>query len=156
MNAIKLEQAVRPSAVSGRTEQMVTFFVADQIFGLSAHKVRDVLRAQPLTRVPLAAAEIAGAINLRGHIVTAIDVRARLGAPAAADGASHMCVVVERGGEQFCLIVDAVGDVLSVDATEIEPIPSFLPPAWAQVSCGIYRMQEKLLLLLDVDQLLTY
>ncbi|TAL00929.1 MAG: chemotaxis protein CheW [Rhodospirillaceae bacterium] len=135
---------------------MVTFFVADQIFGLSAYKVRDVLRAQPLTRVPLAAAEIAGAINLRGHIVTAIDVRARLGAPAAPADASHMCVVVERSGEQFCLVVDAVGDVITVDSVDIEPTPSFLPTAWAQVSGGIYRMQERLLLLLDVEQLLSY
>src|SRR5438128_5510837 len=110
MNAVKQEQPAR-AFVSGRTEQMVTFFVADQIFGLSAYTVRDVLRAQPLTRVPLAAAEVAGAINLRGHIVTAIDVRARLGVAAAAADAPHMCVVVERGGEQFCLVVDGVGDV---------------------------------------------
>jgi purine-binding chemotaxis protein CheW len=154
MNAI--DSSVKSAFASNGAEQLVTFIVSDQMFGLTALKVRDVLRQQPLTRIPLAKAEIGGAMNLRGHIVTAIDVRARLGAPPAPANASKMSVVVESGGEQFCLVVDAVGDVISVNAGEIEPNPASLSAAWAEVSRGVYRMKDRLLLLLDVEQLLNY
>jgi len=137
-------------------EQLVTFTVDGQVFGIPALSVRDVLRQQPLTSVPLARPEIAGAINLRGHIVTAIDLRARLGAPARDIGAKSMCVVVESTGESFCLIVDAVGDVISVRDSEIEPNPGSLPAIWAQIARGVYRASDRLLLLLDVDQMLAF
>ena len=140
---------------SGSSEQLVTFKVDGQIFGISALRVRDVLRQQPLTKVPLASPEIEGAINLRGHIVTAISVRARLGAPPRAEGAPMMCVVVDGGGESFCLIVDSVGDVISVKSSDVEPNPGALQAAWAQMARGVYRAPDHLLLLLDVDQLLA-
>ncbi|MGE3334660.1 MAG: chemotaxis protein CheW [Rhodospirillaceae bacterium] len=138
------------------SEQLVTFSVDGQNFGISALKVRDVLRRQPVTRVPLARAEIAGAINLRGHIVSAIDLRARLGMAARTAGCPAMCVVVEHGAESVCLVVDSVGDVLSVDASDVEPNPASLPSTWAQAARGVYRARDHLLLLLDVDQLLTF
>ena len=142
--------------VSGESEQLVTFNVDGQIFGIPAFKVRDVLRQQPLTKVPLARPEIAGAINLRGHIVTAINVRARLGAQAISADLQSMCVVVESGGDSFCLIVDSVGDVISIKTSEIEPNPGSLQASWAQMSRGVYRTNDHLLLLLDIDQLLAF
>lgn len=142
--------------VSSDTEQLVTFNVDGQIFGIPAFKVRDVLRQQPLTKVPLARPEIAGAINLRGHIVTAINVRARLGAKPLAADLQSMCVVVESGGDSFCLIVDSVGDVISIKTSEIEPNPGSLQASWAQMSRGIFRAENSLLLLLDIDQLLAF
>ena len=137
------------------SEQLVTFVVHGQHIGIPALKVRDVLRRQPLTKVPLARAEIAGAINLRGHIVTAIDVRARLGTPPRDAGESEMCVVVEALGEWFCLIVDSVGDVLTISSAEVEPNPASLPAAWAPMSRGIYRAKSHLLLLMNIEQLLA-
>lgn len=154
MNAVTPIHAPRAAAASKSTEQLVTFVVADQHFGIPALRVRDVLREQPLTRVPLAKPEIAGVMNLRGHIVPAISVRARLGAPAD-PAAGSMCVVVERGPDAFCLVVDSVGDVISVKSSEIGSNPSSLQAAWAQISRGLLRMEDKLLLLLDVDQLLN-
>jgi len=148
-------QATNYRAAAGGSDQMVTFTVDGQHFGISALKVRDVLRHQPLTKIPLARPEIAGAINLRGHIVTAIDMRARLGAPPRAKGEGSMCVVVEGAGEWFCLIVDAVGDVVTIPSSEVEPTPTSLPPSWAALSRGIHRAPSHLLLLLDIEQLLN-
>lgn len=155
MNTLASITSAHPSVSMESTEQLVTFVVADQHFGIPALKVRDVLREQRLTQVPLAKPEIAGVMNLRGHIVPAINVRARLGSPAEPTS-SKMCVVVERGGDVFCLVVDAVGDVISVKANEIEPNPGSLQASWGQMSRGLLRMGDKLLLLLDVDQLLNY
>lgn len=146
--------AVRSTAHTGGTEQLVTFGVGGQIFGLSALRVRDVLRQQPLTPIPLAKPEIAGAINLRGHIVPAIDMRARLWKDGAGTSERKMCVVVEKDGEPYCLIVDSVGDVLTVELANIESAPSSLPPEWAGVTRGLYRMGERLLLLIDEEALL--
>jgi purine-binding chemotaxis protein CheW len=156
MNALTPVGNVRPPTVPDAARQLVTFLVNEQIFGLNALRVRDVLREQPLTRIPLAKPEIAGLINLRGHIVTAIDVRSRLGVPAASPGDAKMCVVVEKGVDAFCLMVDGVGDVISVKESDIEPNPASLPPTWSQFSRGLFRMENKLLLLLDVDQLLSF
>lgn len=146
----------RTSAASYSEEQLVTFKVDGQTFGIPALRVRDVLRFQPLTRVPLAPPQIAGTINLRGHIVTAINVRVRLGSSPASGDKQGMCVVVESRGESYCLIVDSVGDVISIKDTDIEPNPGSLSQEWAVVSRGIYRSDEGLTLLLDVDQMLTW
>src|ERR1700759_369485 len=97
--------------------EFVTMSVADTEFGVSVMRVRDVLDTPVIYRVPLAPPEIFGSINLRGRIVTAVDLRVRLGLPKQADGARCMCVIVERpGGEQYALLVDEVGDVLSLPA----------------------------------------
>lgn len=136
-------------------QQLVTFMVDGQTFGVSALKVRDVLRRQPLTRVPLAPPEIAGAINLRGHIVTAIDMRSRLGAKLRERDETTMCVVIEGTHEWFCLIVDAVGDVITIADAAIEPTPASVPDVWAKMMRGVHRMPNHLLLLLDIDQLLS-
>jgi len=143
-------------AVSSDGEQLVTFAIQNQLFGIPALRVRDVLRRQPLTRIPLARPEVAGAINLRGHIVTAIDIRARLGAPQREPDAPVMCVVVESGVESFCLLVDSVGDVISTRASEVEPIPGSLQASWIHLVRGVYRSNDRLLLILDVDQLLAF
>ena len=155
---MKMDTGVKRQKVGASVdgEQLVTFTVDGQSFGIPALRVRDVLRRQPLTRVPLARPEIAGTINLRGHIVTAINVRARLGSPPRPADVPEMCVVVECSGESYCLIVDSVGDVIAVKAAEVEPNPGSLQPSWAQIARGVYRANDRLMLLLDVDQLLVF
>lgn len=152
---VRLDDRVERDAISSG-EQFVTFLIEDQMFGVPALAVRDVLRQQQLTKVPLARPEIAGAINLRGHIVTAIDVRARLGSSARPSGAGFMCVVVEADGESYCLLVDAVGDVISVQASEIESSPGSLQASWINVVRGVTRTGGQLVLILDVRQLLEF
>src|SRR4051812_10665462 len=137
------------------TCDFVTFKVKDQQFGLKAIEVRDVLRSPRITHIPLAPPEISGLINLRGHIVTAIDVRRRLGLPDRNAQARTMSIVVERNGEQFCLITDGVGDVLAIDQTGIEPIPASVDAEWRAVASGIHKLKDSLVVLVDLQRLLA-
>jgi purine-binding chemotaxis protein CheW len=134
-------------------EELVSFEVAGQAFGIAARQVQDVLRAQPLTRIPLARPEVAGALNLRGHIVTAINMRVRLGLPAAPAGSKNMCVVVTHENELYSLIVDAVGEVLSPSPDAYESNPASLDSGWREMSQGIFRLDEMLLVVLDIAKL---
>lgn len=132
----------------------VTMTVADQFFGIPVLSVQDVLGPQRITRIPLSPPEVAGALNLRGRIVTAIDVRRRLGLPARAAGLPSMSIVVDQVGELYSLTVDSVGEVLSLPADSFERNPPTLDPGWRDVSSGIYRLDGKLMVVLDVGRLL--
>ncbi len=135
--------------------QFVTLMLGDQLCGISVLAVRDVLGEQAITRVPLAPLEVAGSLNLRGRIVTAIDLRIRLGLPPAAAGTPRMSVVAEEAGELYALLVDQVAEVMSLRAGDLEQNPPTLPSPWAEYSGGIYRLEGKLLVVLDVERLLA-
>jgi purine-binding chemotaxis protein CheW len=132
----------------------VTIRMGAQDFGVPVMQVRDVLRRQHLTPVPLAARAIAGLLNLRGRIVTAIDVRRRLGLPPLAADAETANVVVEHDGELYALVVDSVGDVLPVDERQTEAVPSVLDPQWREVAAAVYPTETGLIVLLDIARLL--
>ena len=131
-----------------------TFTVAGQMFGLPISRVQDVFKPSRITRVPLAGAEIAGVLNLRGRIVTAIDMRRRLEANRREDGASVMAIGIEARGESFGLLVDAVGEVLKLADVEREPNPINLGGKLVALSDGVYRLEGQLLVVLDVDRVL--
>jgi purine-binding chemotaxis protein CheW len=138
-----------------RTEDVfVTLSVADQLCGIPVLAVRDVLGPQIITRIPLAPPEVAGSLNLRGRIVTAIDLRRRLRLPPPAPGALQMSVVAEQGGELYALLVDQVSEVLSLPSQQFERNPPTLSAEWGRYSTGIYRLQGRLLAVLDVGRLL--
>ncbi len=141
---------------SGRTEEFVTMTIDEQLFGIPVLMVQDVLRSQQLRRVPLAPPEVAGALNLRGRIVTAIDVRKRLQLPERSDDSLGMSIVVDHDGELYSLIVDSVGEVLTLPADLFEPTPATLNSVWKTISKGVYRLEDKLLLVVDVDRLLDF
>jgi purine-binding chemotaxis protein CheW len=129
--------------------------LADQLCGVAVAAVRDVLGPQPLARIPLAPAEVAGSLNLRGRIVTAIDLRRRLGLPPSPQGPEKaMSIVVEHGAELYSLLSDEVGEVISLPETGYEPNPPTLDPLWREVSLGVQRLGERLLILLDIPVLL--
>lgn len=134
--------------------EYVTVVIDGQQFGVPVLLVQDVLREQPLTHIPLAPAEIAGSLNLRGRVVTAIDLRTRLGLEKRADGSPSMNVVVEQGGELYSLIVDAVGDVLALTDETFEPSPATLDPVWQELTDGLHRLDSDLMLILDIQQVL--
>ncbi len=143
-----------PAAVAEvASREFVTMFIAGQMFGIPVLQVQDVLGPQKITRVPLAPPEVAGSLNLRGRIVTAIDVRVRLGLPPR-DGGKDMSIVADHGGEFYSLIVDQVGEVMSLPAADYEKNPSTLDERWREVSDGIYRLKDSLLIILDVQRLL--
>jgi purine-binding chemotaxis protein CheW len=133
----------------------VTLTLADQLCGVPVMGVRDVLGAHPITRIPLAPPEIAGSLNLRGRIVTAIDLRRRLGLPPAPQNAERMSVVAELGGELYALLVDHVGEVVSPPSSAFERNPPTLNETWAAFSLGIYRLEGQLMVVLDVSRLLS-
>lgn len=146
----------RPAAVgSGEHRDYVTMSIADQMFGIPVLKVQDVLGTQAITRVPLAPPEVAGSLNLRGRIVTAIDVRPRLGMPKRDEGKNPMSVVVEHDGELYSLLVDSVGEVLSLDTRDYQRNPPTLNPRLREFSDGIYRLNGSLLVVLSVASLLN-
>jgi purine-binding chemotaxis protein CheW len=136
-------------------EVFLTLTVAGQGCAVPVLAVRDVLGPQAITRIPLAPPEIAGSLNLRGRIVTAVDLRLRLGLPPRAPDAAPMSVVVEQAGELYSLQVDEVGEVLPLPAAEFEPNPPTLEPLWRDVSRGVQRLEEQLLVVLDVDRVLA-
>ncbi|MBO6678263.1 MAG: chemotaxis protein CheW [Parvibaculum sp.] len=136
------------------TDDYVTMTVGGQTFGVPVLNVRDVLSPQCITRIPLAPAEIAGSLNLRGRIVTAIDMRRRLNLPSDGFAERAMAVVVEHDDEPFSLLVDEVGEVLSLPAHRREAVPATLDAQWREVSQGIYRLDEGLLLVLSVASVL--
>jgi purine-binding chemotaxis protein CheW len=135
---------------------LVTLTIAGQLCGIPVDSVRDILGEQSITRIPLAPPEIAGSLNLRGRIVTAIDLRRRLGLAPAPAGQQRMSVVVEQGGELYALLIDHASEVMSLGVNTFERNPSTLPPAWAQFSTGIYRLDRRLLVVLDVSRLLNF
>jgi purine-binding chemotaxis protein CheW len=136
------------------SEDFVTLTVANQLCGIPVLTVRDILGVQQVTRVPLSPPEVAGSLNLRGRIVTAIDLRRRLGLPPAAEGTKPMSVVVEAAGEFYSLLVDQVGEVLALDGEAREANPPTLDHRWRSVSLGVYRLQGQLMVVLDVDRVL--
>lgn len=140
---------------TGKTdsEEYVTALIDGQLFGIPVLSVQDVLGPQALANIPLAPPEVAGSLNLRGRIVTAIDLRKRLGMEPA-DREKSMSIVVDHHGELYSLLIDEVGEVLSVPMQNYERNPATLDPRWRDVSQGIFRLDGRLLVILQVQRLL--
>ena len=137
--------------------EFLTFMIADQRFGIPILQVQDVLGRQNVTKIPLAPAEVAGSLNLRGRIVTAINVKKRLGIEEDPDQDDHymdMSVVVEHEQELYSLVIDSVSDVMRFTKDEIEPTPPTLDPVWRDISDGIFRLDKELLIILNIEKLI--
>ena len=135
-------------------KEYVTAMIGGQLFGLPILRVQDVFIPERLTRVPLSPPEVAGVLNLRGRIVTLIDMRRALGLEARKDAGQPMAIGVERAGESYGLLIDGVGEVLTLDDAAREPNPVNLDPRLARVSAGIHRLEGQLLMVVDVDRVL--
>jgi len=129
--------------------QYVTVRIGPQLFGLAIDMVHEVFVPDAITRVPLAWREIEGVLNLRGRIVTMINMRMLLGLPPA--DATCMAVGIEHHGESFGLIIDEVGEVLVLDPARRESSPANLDAQWSDLVTGVYRLSGDLMLVLDVD-----
>ena len=132
-----------------------TFSVGDRYVGIPVDRVQEVLLAQPITPVPLAHDHISGLLNLRGQIVTAIDLRARMGLPAREAGAPGANVIVTTDGGPLALLVDRLGDVVPVDDAIFEPPPDTLDADLARSIKGAFKLDDALLLDLDLDEALN-
>jgi len=151
----------RAAAAPAGETAILTLTVAGQLCGVPVMGVRDILGTQAITPIPLAPPEVAGGLNLRGRIVTAVDLRRRLGLPPREAGAPPpMSVVVEGGGELYALLADGVGDVLALPEAGLAPNPPTLDPLWREVCAGVHQDLSggegtgRLLIMLDVERVL--
>ena len=139
---------------AGLTTEYVTVTIGDHLFGLPIFRVQDVFVPARVTRVPLAPPEVAGILNLRGRVVTAIDMRSRLDLGARAPGTQVMAIGIELKGEFYGLLVDSVGEVLQLRNAACEANPANLDAGLSRVAAGIYRLEGQLMVVLDVDRVL--
>ncbi len=133
-------------------QQFCTFLVEGLLFGVEVEKVQEVIRHQAITRVPLAAELIGGLINLRGQIVTAVNLRHRLGISDSPKGLLPMNVVVRTSEGAVSLLVDEINDVVEVEQSAFEPPPETLDVAGRELIRGVYKLKDRLLLVLDTDR----
>lgn len=146
--------AERGEIVSEQFTEYVTVIVGEQLFGLPIARVQDVFVPERLTRVPLSPPEVAGVLNLRGRIVTAVDMRCRLDLDSRKEGQPVMAIGIDLRGESYGLLVDAVGEVMKFPDTACEAKPANLDARWARVASGVIRLEGQLLVVLDVDRVL--
>ena len=134
--------------------QFCTFHLADLYLGIEVLNVQEVIRSQAMTRVPLAPRAVRGLINLRGQIVTAVDLRERLDLPALPEGREAMNVVVRTDEGAVSLLVDEIGDVLDTEAAQYEDAPVTLTPKARELIRGVYKLPQRLLVILDTEKVL--
>lgn len=151
MSFISSASASQSSASTA--QEFLTFTLDGQLLGVPVLQVQDVLTRQKVTRVPLAAPEIEGSLNLRGRIVTAINLRKRLRIEGE-QPIKTMSIVVEHRNDLYSLTVDSVGDVLGLCASLSQVPPATLEPVWRQHAGEIYRLEDKLLVILDINAML--
>jgi purine-binding chemotaxis protein CheW len=135
--------------------QYVSFTVNGQLLGIPVNSVQEVLNPQSITPVPKAPREIAGLLNLRGQIVTAVNLRRRLGLDDLPSDRASMNVVVRHHAESFSLLVDEVGEVINVDSESLQAAPQTLDSLWKSVTTGVFRLEQQLFVILDVGTILT-
>ena len=148
-------QDATPSHILTATQKdFLTIHIDGQMFGIPILQVQDVLGEIKVTRIPLAPPQVSGSLNLRGRIVTAIDVRKCLGLTPLDNLDKRMSVVVMHDDELYSLIIDKVGDVLTLQDKEFEQNPATLDITWKSISLGVYRLDGQILVILDVPKLL--
>jgi len=136
--------------------EFVTAWIAGQLFGIQIARVHDVFEAERITHVPLSPPEISGVLNLRGRVVTALDMRKRLGLPPREGSKKQMAIGIDHEGEAYGLLVDSMGEVLKLASDALDAVPINLQKDWAEISAGIYRLEDRLMIVLDVDRILDF
>lgn len=140
---------------AGRGLQFVTIRLSGQLFGLPIDRVQDVFMPDNFTFVPLARTQIAGVLNLRGRILTAIDLSRVLDVSAVNEtNAERPAVSVIHANESYGLLTDTIGEVVTLSEDDAQSNPVNLDPEWARVSVSTYRLENELLVILDVDTLI--
>ena len=136
----------------GGAAQVCTFLLDTLLLGIDVMRVQEVIRYQEMTRVPLASAAVGGLINLRGQIVTAIDLRWQLGLPPRPAGQLPMNVVVRTGEGAASLLVDEIDDIVDVSRGQFEEPPANVSPRTREFVRGVYKLEHRLLLLVDAER----
>jgi purine-binding chemotaxis protein CheW len=145
----------RVPGAAGQAGKYLTLFLGHEEYGLEVMKVHEIIRMLPITRVPRAPSFIRGVVNLRGRIVPVIELRARLGMESVPEVRETCIVVVQSGELTMGIIVDQVRDVLDIQANEIHDVPDFGVSVDTAYLCGLARREQRVVLLLEVDRVLT-
>ncbi|NDV50831.1 chemotaxis protein CheW [Salipiger sp. PrR003] len=138
------------------TRSHLLFEVAGNMVALPVRNIKDVLFEARVTKVPLASKEVYGVLNLRGRIVTAISSRAILNLPTREPGDDFTAIVVDHHGEDYAIIVDTVIETIALAESEREETPRTLDPHWRRISSAIYKTKDRLLPVLDLDEMLSF
>ncbi|MEK0445261.1 MAG: hypothetical protein RLZZ399_582 [Verrucomicrobiota bacterium] len=134
------------------TRQICTFLLGENLFGLDVNCVLEVIRTQPVTKVPLAPEAVYGLINLRGQIVTAIDLRRRLDlAVPAEDHPLKMSIIIKTPDGPLCFPIDDVGDVIEVSQDLLEPAPDTMTSNARKMIDSVCKLSSQLLVILRSD-----
>lgn len=134
-------------------EQFLQVRIGEQLFGIPVVRVRDVLKPQKITKIPLAGPEIIGLMNLRGRIVAVIDMRKRLKIESKQESFKKMFVVVESENEFYGLQIDEVGDTKTMPISSFESNPENMISSWKSISRGLFKLDNELMLVLDVGNI---
>lgn len=132
--------------------RLVTFTLDNHLYGVDVDAVQEVLRSQPRTRIPLAPRSLAGLINLRGQVLSAVDMRAQLDLPERSSDVEPMVVVIRVSGEPVAMLVDTIGSVVDVESDQFELPPDTLSGPSRDLILGAYKLTDHLLLALDVER----
>ena len=136
--------------------QYCTFHLGDDFFGIEVARVQEILRYQEMTEVPLSAPVIRGLINLRGQIMTAVDLRERIGLAPREGDKRPINVVIRRKDGGVSLLVDSIGDVISPAEDLAEAPPENVNPRVRNLLKGVYKLEGRLLQILDPDKLMEF
>ncbi len=136
------------------SHQICTFLVNNQWFGVAVTDVQEVMREQPMTKVPKAPPSVTGLIHLRGQIVTAVDLRTRFGMPKRDSADEQLNILVRDSDGVVSLVIDKIGDVLEVTDDQFERVPDTLTPVIKETVTGVYKLDDRLLLMIDVPRVL--
>lgn len=140
---------------TGQTRQLVVFSIADEVYAVDIHQVKEIIRVPEITRVPRTPDFVEGVVNLRGSVIPVIDLRKRLGFEAGEAGRDQRIVVMEMGEQTVGMIVDSVSEVLQVDVEDIEPPSPYVLSVDSQYIVGIAKVEDRLVILLDADRVLS-
>ncbi len=149
-----MEQNLTPmNGKESNTAELLTCRVGEQWIGFCVQQVREVVKQQPRTHMPKAPEAVAGLINLRGRVITELEVRQVIGLPKRGqEKPFHVAIVETMNGEDFGLIVDDVGEVVTMNEDAFEPTPQSLETVWRQVSDGVLKQEDRVLVLVNVDR----
>lgn len=129
--------------------------IGDHYFGTPIHEIHDVIQRQKTTPVPLTQNSIIGLLNLRGHIVTEVDMATALNIPSSENARKKYSIVIGQKGELYSLAIDDIGDVIDAQMSTIEPIPETVDRSWISLSKGVIRLPDHLIIILDLEALIT-
>jgi len=135
--------------------QLCSFQLADATFGLDTMLVQEIIKVPDITKVYLAPDDITGIINLRGKIVTIIDLAIKLDLPTEAEMTDRRIIIVESQDEPFGLVVDKINDVIHIDGEELDAAPSNVRVAQSRFISGVFRDNEQLIAILNLDEVIN-